>query len=56
MDWKDVKRGKDAIPYSKEAARDILLELPPFFTRIRDFAGEVTNFQEGSIEEDAKNS
>jgi hypothetical protein len=56
LDWRGVKRGGVEIPFSAEAALKAFVELPAFFANIRDFAGELANFQADVLEEDSKNS
>ena len=55
-DWENVRRGDEEIAYSVDAATAILMELPPFFTQVRNYAQALENFQDSNFEEDSKNS
>lgn len=54
LDWKDVKVKGEIIPYSKEAAKKLLTDMPDLFDALNEQAQSVANFQ-GYVEEAAKN-
>lgn len=56
LGWENVTdRAGVAIPYSKAACLTLFQELPDFFDMLSGFAQDMSNFQGGVDEEDAKN-
>lgn len=56
LGWRNVYgRDKVLIPYSKEAAIKLLLDLPDLFLRLQNEASTMSNFRKKGIEEVAKN-
>jgi len=53
--WENVKEGDQEIQYSPQEAKRIMLKLPAFFADVREFAGNISNYQSESDEFDEKN-
>lgn len=52
LGWEGIKRGGKLLEYSPKLCEEILLELPPFFSEIHDFANDLSNFQDESEDDD----
>lgn len=46
LGWEGIKRGGKEVVYSAKTCEEILLELPPFFSEVHDFANDLSNFQD----------
>ena len=56
LDWEGVYGDDEqAIPFSKETAKDLLAKLPNLFNELRDFADNWENFKAEDLEADRKN-
>lgn len=56
MDWENVAgRDKVLIPYSKEAAKALLLDLPNLFAALQAEANSMANFTKANLDAAAKN-
>lgn len=55
LDWEGVEENGKEIPYSKEAAIDILTKYPELKSYIYDIANELEGFQEEENEEAEEN-
>lgn len=57
LGWEGVyDQDKQLLPYSKDAARKLLLDLPDLFLRLQNEAQAISNFRSKGLEEVAKNS
>lgn len=56
LDWENVYgRDKQLIPFSKEACRKLLTDLPNLFTELQQASMKVSNFQKENLEAAAGN-
>jgi hypothetical protein len=56
MDWEGVTdRSGAALPFSKDAAKKLLSDLPNLFAVLREEAGKLSNFNKTALEDAAKN-
>lgn len=52
LGWEGIKRGSTVLEYSPKMCEAILLELPPFFQEVHDYANELSNFQDAAADDD----
>lgn len=56
LDWKDVTdREGVEIPYSREAAKKLFVDLPNLFIALQNEANKMSNFTKSNLEAAAKN-
>jgi len=56
LGWKNVQNRKgEVVPYSKEAALKLFMELPDFYDDLQARASKASEFRDAAIEEEAKN-
>lgn len=56
LDWKGVNdRDGNAMPFTKAAARQLMIDLPDLYKVLDADAEDLTNFREAKVEADTKN-
>jgi len=55
LDWKNVKEGDTVLEFSPKECKRVMLKLPAFFSDVREYAGNISNYQAESDEADEKN-
>lgn len=55
LDWDNVKEGDKLLEFSPKECKRVMLKIPAWFADVREYAGNISNYQAESDEADEKN-